>query len=133
MYRRSLNLTAALLAVLTIVASSPGQDDFKSFAEVSKGYEKVISTTDGSETLYGLWINRKKEQLIAELPRGWQSQRHYIAVTEVLLPVCRDRSIMSTGNDTVRESRSLLLSSTRAHKVKLNQRIPLRDCSPTRS
>lgn len=52
--------------------------DFPPFAEVSKGYEKVVSTVDG-QSFYTLWIRRKDGQILAELPRGWQGQKHFFA------------------------------------------------------
>src|SRR5262245_55941740 len=52
------------------------------FEEVSKGYEKVVSTADGAQSLYTLFVDRKKNQVLAELPRGWESQKHFIAITQ---------------------------------------------------
>src|SRR5437868_937039 len=54
--------------------------DLPPFDQVSKDYEKVTTTPDGS--FYNLWIDRKRGQLLAELPRGWETQRHYIAITQ---------------------------------------------------
>lgn len=54
--------------------------DLPPWDQVAKDYEKVTSTPDGS--FYGLWIDRKRNQLLAELPRGWENQKHYIAVTQ---------------------------------------------------
>lgn len=64
--------------------SGPGQPGdeppSKPFAEVAKGYDKVVSTADG-ESFYGIWKREKDGQLLAELPRGWQNQKHYFAMT----------------------------------------------------
>ncbi len=54
--------------------------DFKPFSEVSKGYEKVVSTADG-QSYYGLWTRAKDGGMIAELPRGWENQKQFIAMT----------------------------------------------------
>jgi hypothetical protein len=55
--------------------------DFPPFAEVSKEYTRVVSTADGQESLYGLWTREKDGQMLAELPRGYQNQKHFIALT----------------------------------------------------
>lgn len=54
--------------------------DLKPFAEISKDYEPVVSTADG-QSLFKLWVRKKDQQIIAELPRGWERQRHFIAMT----------------------------------------------------
>jgi len=56
--------------------------DFKPFADVSKGFVKVVSTADGKKSLYAVYLNKKTNQLLAELPSGWSSQKHLIAVTQ---------------------------------------------------
>ena len=53
----------------------------KKFDEVNEGYTKVISTIDGATPLFGLWKNEKEQQLLAELPRGWERKKFFIAVT----------------------------------------------------
>ncbi len=55
--------------------------EFPPFAEVSKDYEKIVSTADGSESLYTIWRRAKDNQLLAELPRNFSSQKHFIAMT----------------------------------------------------
>lgn len=60
---------------------APEQPEFPPFAEVSKGYEKVVSTADGAASLYTIWRREKDGQLIAELPRNFQAQKHLIAAT----------------------------------------------------
>ncbi|MDX2118699.1 MAG: zinc-dependent metalloprotease [Planctomycetota bacterium] len=55
-------------------------DGLRPWAEVSKGYEKVTSTADG-QSYYGIWVDKKKNQMLAELPRGWESQRQFFALT----------------------------------------------------
>ncbi|MEM9559561.1 MAG: zinc-dependent metalloprotease, partial [Planctomycetota bacterium] len=58
-------------------ASSGGKKSWKS---VSEGFEPVISTTNGG-SFYGIWINRKTNQMLAELPRGYERQSHFFAMT----------------------------------------------------
>ena len=54
--------------------------DLPPFAEVSKDHERVVSTSDGT-SLFGLFINRKEDQMLAELPRGWDKMKFLIAAT----------------------------------------------------
>ena len=55
--------------------------DFPPFKEVAKDYEKVVSTADGQESLYTIYKRDKDQSLLAELPRGYQNQRHFWAMT----------------------------------------------------
>jgi len=59
-----------------------GRQDYPPFEEVSKDYEKVVSVADGSQSLYTVYIDRKRNQLLAELPRGWQQQKYFFAITQ---------------------------------------------------
>jgi hypothetical protein len=36
----------------------------------------------GAQSLYTVWVDRQKNQLLAELPRNWQGQKFFIAVTQ---------------------------------------------------
>jgi hypothetical protein len=54
--------------------------DLPPFAEVSKGFERVISSQDG-QSLFGLYQNKKEEQLLAEFPKGWERMKFFIAAT----------------------------------------------------
>ena len=60
-------------------APKPKQD-FKPWKEVSQGFEQVKSTADG-QSFYGIWINKKTNQMLAELPRGYERQKHFFALT----------------------------------------------------
>ncbi len=57
------------------------KDKLPPFSEVSKGFRKVVSTADGSASLYNIWIRDKDGQMLAELPRGYERQRHFMAMT----------------------------------------------------
>jgi hypothetical protein len=73
------------------------EEDFPPFKEVSKDFEKVVSTADGAESLYTLWIRRKDNRLLAELPRGFEGQRHFWAMTVA----AGDTWAGLQGNDTL--------------------------------
>lgn len=62
----------------------PGGDkgDYPPFDQVSKDFEKVVSVADGSQSLYTVYIDRKRNQMLAELPRSWNTQRYFFAVTQ---------------------------------------------------
>ncbi|MFN5944170.1 MAG: zinc-dependent metalloprotease [Phycisphaerae bacterium] len=85
----SFGLTALLLAAgstgFAVAQDAPPaaaqeKPDFRPWAEVSKGFTEVESA-DGGKSLYKLWKKDKDHSLIAELPRGWEGQRHFIALT----------------------------------------------------
>jgi len=69
----------ALLPSLAFAVAASAQD-LPPFADVSKEYERVASTPDGG-SLFGLYIKRKDDQLLAELPRGWDKMKFLIAAT----------------------------------------------------
>ena len=79
--RGSVALVALAVAGAT-VAFAQEKPELPPFDQVSKDYEKVVSTADGAASLYTLFIDRKRNQLLAELPRGWESQKHFIAITQ---------------------------------------------------
>lgn len=63
-------------------ADSPAEKpDFPPYAEVMKGFEKVVSTMDGRPSFYTIWIRKKDNQMLAELPKGYDKQKHYVALT----------------------------------------------------
>src|SRR5262245_25589408 len=54
--------------------------DFPSFEEVSKDFEKVVSTAEGT-SFYGLWQRKKDGQMLAELPASFTSGKEFFALT----------------------------------------------------
>ena len=86
-------LSALLVCMLAVgvtgiaQAYQPGKDaageepKFPPFEQVSKGYTKVISTTDEQPSLYTLYKRDKDGQMLAELPRDFASQKYFIALT----------------------------------------------------
>jgi len=71
---------AAMAGHMGGAAPEAPSDGLKSWKDVSKGYEKVISTADGS-SFYNLYVNKKTNQVLAELPRGYSKQHHFFAMT----------------------------------------------------
>jgi len=72
----------ALIAGTTATAQDKqDQPDFPPFAEVSKDYTKVVSTADGAASLYTLYVREKDGQMLAELPRNFDRQKLFIALT----------------------------------------------------
>lgn len=69
-------LGAMLLPALAcaFASAAPEAPPLPPFADVSKEFEKVVSTPDGT-SLFGLYVNRKDEQMLAEFPRGWERMR----------------------------------------------------------
>jgi hypothetical protein len=48
--------------------------------EVSDGFTQVISTADG-QSFYNVYINKETNQLLAELPRGYERMKQFVAMT----------------------------------------------------
>jgi hypothetical protein len=55
--------------------------DFPEFKEASKDFVKVVSTADGSESMWTVYSRAKDEQLLAEFPREFDKQRYFFAMT----------------------------------------------------
>ena len=95
-------VAAALVGACGLAATVHAQEvgppaaapDFKPFAEVSKGFEKVVSTADG-KSYYTLWTREKDGAMLAELPRGWETQKQFIALTT---PTGEDYSGLQAGS-----------------------------------
>lgn len=79
----------SLAACGALLAPAPGQappasaakkSPFPPPAEVLKDHQKVVSTMDG-KSLYNLYIEPKTHQMLAELPKDFANQKHFIALT----------------------------------------------------
>ncbi len=55
--------------------------EFPPYQEVVKDYQKVVSTMEGEPSLYTIWVNKKDNKMLAELPRAYARQKHFIALT----------------------------------------------------
>ncbi|HIG29922.1 MAG TPA: DUF5117 domain-containing protein, partial [Verrucomicrobiales bacterium] len=60
---------------------SPPKPDFPPFSKIAEGYEKVVSSMDKKPSLYTIWVRKKDNQMLAELPPGFEKQKHFIALT----------------------------------------------------
>ena len=74
-------LTCTWLAGPAFGQNSPPQPEFPKFEDVTKDYEKVVSTADGKKSLYTIWVRKKDGQMLAEIPKSFASQKHFIALT----------------------------------------------------
>ncbi len=62
-------------------AKKDDKPEFPDFKEISKDFEKVVSTADGAPSLYTLYKRDKDQQLLAELPRAFEAQKLFFAMT----------------------------------------------------
>jgi hypothetical protein len=72
---------AALRAAMGGGGGGSAEDKLPPFAEVSKGFRKVVSTADGSRSLYNIWVRDRDGQMLAELPSGYERQFQFLAMT----------------------------------------------------
>lgn len=80
MIRNGRMLAAAIGAAVCCAQGAMADDDFPPFDKVSEGFEKVVSSVDGA-SFYDLWVNKKNGNMLAELPRGYERQKHFFALT----------------------------------------------------
>ncbi len=76
------NKVAAMALAAGLVAPAMGQkaDDFPEFSKVSEDYTKVVSSTD-DRSMWTLWVRNKDGQMLAELPRNFENQNFFFAMT----------------------------------------------------
>ncbi|MFG0328886.1 MAG: zinc-dependent metalloprotease [Phycisphaerales bacterium] len=79
MRRITQTLIAASAGAALFAATDAGARDFPPFEEVSKDYRKVISTADGAPSMYTIYRQDDKNQLLAELPRNFAGQKIFVA------------------------------------------------------
>ena len=80
----SMAISFAMVLASATLAQSPSSARKSSFPpsdKVLEGFTKVVSSADGKPSLYTLWVNKKTNQMYAELPRGYASMKQFIAVT----------------------------------------------------
>ena len=83
-------LHALIAAVGVIWATSAGlaqgqppatPPEYPPFNEVVQGHEQVTTTIDHAPTMYTLWLRRKDNHLLAELPPDYVQRKYFIALT----------------------------------------------------
>ncbi len=79
----SLGLASTLLGQNPPPTPDPSSSkiEFPPSENFTKDYEKIVSTLDGDKSFYTIWRRKKDQQLLAELPKNFANQRHYIALT----------------------------------------------------
>ncbi|MBL1218814.1 MAG: DUF5117 domain-containing protein [Planctomycetes bacterium] len=55
--------------------------EFPPFDQVTKDYQRVVSTADGASSMYTVYRNSKDQQLLAELPPDFSGKRVFIATS----------------------------------------------------
>jgi hypothetical protein len=77
----SVILASLLLSPAGVRAQEQPQPEFPPLDQVTKDYEKVVSTADGQQSLYIIWRRDKDGQMLAVLPGGYEGKRYFIAMT----------------------------------------------------
>lgn len=72
----------SVAAVVVALAGLPASaQDFPPFDKVVEGHEKVVSTVDGQGSMYTVYHRGKDGQMLAELPRNFESQKFFVVAT----------------------------------------------------
>jgi len=134
MFQNRITITSLTLGVIA-TATAPSLAKPKQFNEVNDGFKEVVSTADGSNALFGLWVNNDENQMLLELPRGWDRKKFFIAVTpsagvtfsglqgnesyvylrkydERIAFIAPETSVRSTGTKTSKESVDTIFTDT---------------------
>ncbi len=61
--------------------AKPAEPDFPPVEKTLEGFERVISTADGAKSFYTLYQRAKDSQVLAELPKTYAQQKHFVAMT----------------------------------------------------
>ncbi|MFM1832355.1 MAG: hypothetical protein RLZZ461_671, partial [Planctomycetota bacterium] len=67
-------------AMMPAPQGMPDRPDYPPFDKVSEGFEEV-SAPEGTRGLYRLWVNKKDQEVLAELPRNFEKQDLFMAWT----------------------------------------------------
>lgn len=57
------------------------QPPMKDSETVLKGLDKVVSTNDGKPSLFTLYVDKKKAEVLVELPKDFEKKKYFIALT----------------------------------------------------
>ena len=79
---RRLSAAAVLASTAGLAVAQDKKPEFPDFKDVAEDFEKVVSpTTEEGPSLYSIWVREKDGQMLAELPRGYERQKHFFAMT----------------------------------------------------
>ncbi|QDU96639.1 zinc-dependent metalloprotease [Lignipirellula cremea] len=83
MFAGTLLRRCVFLALLfaTAFVGRQAQAALPAHADVLKDFEEVVSTVDGKKSLFTIWVRKKDNQMLAELPKTFASQKYFIALT----------------------------------------------------
>jgi hypothetical protein len=76
-----LGSAVAGLTCSPVLFAQAKKPDLPSFDDISEGYEEVTSTVDEKPSMYKIWIRKKDDQMLAELPKSFATDRYFIALT----------------------------------------------------
>jgi len=62
-------------------SSSSARPSFPPHTQVLADYSKVVSTSDGSRSMYTLYKHKTEQKILAELPSSFASQKYFLALT----------------------------------------------------
>lgn len=65
-------------ACLMLVGNASAQSDYE---KAIKDYTKVVSTADGAKSMWTVFVDKKKNQLLAQLPPDFAKRKYFIACT----------------------------------------------------
>src|SRR5882724_225657 len=57
------------------------QPPMKDSETLLKGLDKVVSTSDGKPSLFTLYVDKKKAEVLVELPKDFEKKKYFIALT----------------------------------------------------
>src|ERR1700693_2266745 len=75
------HLGSAQLPMINPIPKTDGSGPGKDPEAVLKGLEKVVSTSDGMPSMFTLYIDKKKAEVLAELPKDSERKKYFIALT----------------------------------------------------
>ena len=74
------SIVAAVPATAMQAPSAQARPEFPPFAKISEGFTEVPAP-EGTKGLYRIWVNKKEQRAIAELPRNFEEQELFLAWT----------------------------------------------------
>ncbi|MEM8836389.1 MAG: zinc-dependent metalloprotease [Planctomycetota bacterium] len=75
-----ISMSPAMIAAMG-GGNGKSDDEFPKFSDVSDDYTKVVSTADGSSSMWNIWIRNKDGQMLGEIPPKAMGQRYFVRAT----------------------------------------------------